>query len=207
MPGRPVSAIDRPDIQIPIGVKANTTVLVEALGIGTADFGQGSAADFSNAGSQFSRYMIPPVINSADERDLLKGNSGTNLFSGRVTAGSPIITNVSNFDIANLTVGTVVTITNDGNIDQVEAPTGVAKVLSKDNSDPSNKTITLDKNFNGTGSSNGSITFNENGSNNDIPVGAIIFDNSSGVNKLRYFTGNINLAGSDGGWVNVNSNL
>ncbi len=204
MPGRPISAITNPDVQTAIGVNArDTTVLVKALGIGTADFGQGSAADFSNAGSQFSRYMIPPVVNSADERDLLKGNSGTNFFTGRITAGSPIITNVGNFDIPNLTVGTVVTITDDGNINTVLPPTGVAKVISKDNSDPSNKKITLDKNFGGTGSSNGSVTFNQNGSNNDIPQGAIIFDNSSGVNKLRYFTGSINTSGSDGGWLNV----
>tara|TARA_R100001460_G_scaffold45797_1_gene83116 strand:- start:2109 stop:4712 length:2604 start_codon:yes stop_codon:yes gene_type:complete len=203
MPGRPVSAITRPNVQTAIGVNVDTTVLVKALGIGTADFGQGSAVDFSNAGSQFSRYMIPPVINSADERDLLKGNSGTNLFTGTITAGSPIITNVGNFDIANLTLGTVVTITNETNINQVLPPTGVAKVIGKDNSDPSNKKITLDKNFGGTGSSNGSVTFNENGSNNDIPLGAIIFDNSSGVNKLRYFTGSIDTSGSDGGWLNV----
>ena len=200
MPGRPVSAIDRPNVQIPIGVNAHTTVLVKALGIGTDGFRQGSAADFSNAGSQFSRYMIPPVVNSADERDLLKGNSGTNLFGGTITAGSPTITNVFNFNIANLTVGTVVTITNDTNIDQVLPPPGVAKVLSKN---AAANTITLDKNFGGTGSSNGTVTFNENGSNNDIPLGAIIFDNSSGVNKLRYFTGSINTTGSDGGWLNV----
>ena len=200
MPGRPVSAVSRPNVQIPIGVNAHTTVLVKALGIGTDGFGQGSAADFSNAGSQFSRYMIPPVVNSADERDLLKGNSGTNLFSGTITAGSPVITNVINFNIPNLTVGTVVTITDETNIDQVLPPTGVAKVISKD---ASANTITLDKNFGGTGSSSANVTFNENGSNNDIPLGAIIFDNSSGVNKLRYFTGSITTPGSDGGWINV----
>ena len=199
MPGRPISAITNPNLQTAVGVNArDTTVLVKALGIGTADFGQGSAADFSNAGSQFSRYMVPPIINTADERSLLKGNSGTNLFSGTVTAGSPTITNVVNFNITNLTVGTVVTITNDGTINTVLPPTGVAKVISKD---AVANTITLDKNFGGTGSSIGNVIFNENGSNNAIPVGSIIFDKTS--NSLKYFTGDVADVATDGGWKNV----
>ena len=205
MPGRPISAISRPDVQTAVGVNArDTTVLVKALGIGTADFEQGSAADFSNAGSQFSRYMVPPVINSADERGLLKGNSGTNLFSGTVTAGSDEITVTANYNIANLTVGTVVTITDDGNINTVLPPTGVVKVGQKLTSPDRIKLVNLSgvsAPFGGTGSSNGSVVFNENGSNNAIPVGSIIFDRSNGADKLKYFTGN--LQQGDLGWQNV----
>ncbi len=60
-----------------IGINArDVTALVKAIGVGTADFGQGASVDFSNAGNPTSRYMIPPVVN-ATERAALVGPNGT----------------------------------------------------------------------------------------------------------------------------------
>ena len=60
-----------------IGINArDVTALVKAIGVGTADFGQGASVDFSNAGTPTSRYMIPPVVD-ATERAALIGADGT----------------------------------------------------------------------------------------------------------------------------------
>ena len=176
------------------------------MGIGTADFGQGSSVDFSNAGGDksASRYMVPPVINTPEERSSLKGTTGTNSFQGTVTAGSDEITVTANFNIANLTVGTVVTVTGGALLDNVTPPTGVVKVGQKLTSPDRIKLVNLSDvsaPFGGTGSSLGAISFNQDGSNNAIPVGSIIFDRSNGADKLKYFTGN--LQQGDLGWQNV----
>ena len=210
IPGRSIGEVGaHPSAKFstPIGVNArDTSVLVKGLGIVTSDFGQGSSVDFSNAGGDkpASRYMVPPIINTAEERSSLKGTTGTNSFQGTVTAGSDEITVTANFNIANLTVGTVVTVTGGALLDNVTPPTGVVKVGQKLTSPDRIKLVNLSDvsaPFGGTGSSSGAISFNQNGSNNAIPVGSIIFDRSNGADKLKYFTGN--LQQGDLGWQNV----
>ena len=184
-----------------VGINARDVgALVKAVGVGTTGFSQGSAVDLSNAGDPTSRYMVPPIIRTNEERASLKGGGSSATITGTVVANSNVI-QILGGDKDNVTVGTVITcdiITNtSGN--NVTAPTAsVIRVSSISGNNYTLKDLNgNDATFGGTGTAG--FAFNTTGSNYRIPIGSMIFDDT--VDKLRYFQGTI--SDNNNGWANV----